>query len=254
MPTRLESANTQPEPDSTAKETMADGVADAHARRWRLWLRNPWICSLYTLLVAAVGFVALGFMAQSFLAKQLDVKGCEMVYMRPMYSRLDHFDTEHTRFASKYSLYLYREWGIDEEFTVKGVPVLFIPGNAGSYKQVRSLAAEAAYHYHNSVQYEAGAAVKRPLDFFSVDFNEDITAFHGQTLLDQAEYLNDAITYILSIPHPGTISARLHSSRPDFSRHCRPFDGRYCGPHHGHNAKLPSELDQYHYHSCRTAC
>jgi GPI inositol-deacylase len=37
------------------------------------------------------------------------------------------------------------------------------------------------------------------LDFFTVDFNEDITAFHGQTLLDQAEYLNEAIRYILSL-------------------------------------------------------
>ena len=37
------------------------------------------------------------------------------------------------------------------------------------------------------------------LDFFSVDFNEDFSAFHGQTILDQAEYLNDAVAYILSL-------------------------------------------------------
>lgn len=43
---------------------------------------------------------------------------------------------------------------------------------------------------------ESGA---RSLDFFTVDFNEDITAFHGQTVLDQAEYLNEAIRYILSL-------------------------------------------------------
>lgn len=39
------------------------------------------------------------------------------------------------------------------------------------------------------------------MDFFAVDFNEDFTAFHGQTLLDQAEYLNDAVAYILSLYH-----------------------------------------------------
>lgn len=39
----------------------------------------------------------------------------------------------------------------------------------------------------------------RNLDFFTVDFNEDITAFHGQTLLDQAEYLNEAVRYILGL-------------------------------------------------------
>lgn len=34
-----------------------------------------------------------------------------------------------------------------------------------------------------------------------VDFNEDMAAFHGQTLLDQAEYVNEAISYILSLYH-----------------------------------------------------
>jgi glycosylphosphatidylinositol deacylase len=99
---------------------------------------------------------------------------------------------------------------------VKGVPVLFIPGNAGSYKQVRSLASEAAYHHHNFYRYGAGANSpgKRPLDFFSVDFNEDFTAFHGQTLLDQAEYLNDAIAYILSLYHSPSRSLR-DSDLPD---------------------------------------
>lgn len=86
-------------------------------------------------------------------------------------------------------------------FQVKGIPVLFIPGNAGSYKQVRSYAAEAAHHFHDVVRHDHNAVRqgKRPLDFFSVDFNEDFTAFHGQTLLDQAEYLNEAIAYILSL-------------------------------------------------------
>ena len=81
--------------------------------------------------------------------------------------------------------------------------MLFIPGNAGSYKQVRPIAAEAAYHFHDILQHDqaALAAGKRPLDFFSVDFNEDITAFHGQTLLDQPEYLKDAISYIHSLYH-----------------------------------------------------
>jgi len=124
-----------------------------------------------------------------------------MSYMRPAYARLDDFDTEHTRFASKYSLYLYREQGIDHGAKVKGVPILFIPGNAGSYKQVRPIAAEAANYFHDVLQHDEQAikAGVQSLDFFTVDFNEDITAFHGQTMLDQAEYLNEAIRYILSL-------------------------------------------------------
>ena len=46
------------------------------------------------------------------------------------------------------------------------------------------------------------------MDFFTVDFNEDITAFHGQTLLDQAEYLNEAVAYILSLYHDPRRSMR----------------------------------------------
>lgn len=84
---------------------------------------------------------------------------------------------------------------------LRGIPVLFIPGNAGSYKQVRPIAAEAASYYYENLQHDANLinAGVRNLDFFTVDFNEDITAFHGQTLLDQAEYLNEAVRYILSL-------------------------------------------------------
>lgn len=81
--------------------------------------------------------------------------------------------------------------------------MLFLPGNAGSYRQVRSLAAEASRHYSDVVNHDEQrhAAGVRSLDFFMVDFNEDMAAFHGQTLLDQAEYVNEAIAYILSLYH-----------------------------------------------------
>jgi len=93
---------------------------------------------------------------------------------------------------------------------VKGVPVLFIPGNAGSYKQVRPIAAEGATYFHDVLRHDPAAinAGARNLDFFTVDFNEDITAFHGQTMLDQAEYLNEAIAYILSLYHDPRRSER----------------------------------------------
>lgn len=66
---------------------------------------------------------------------------------------------------------------------------------------MRPIAAEAASYFYERLQHD-GTSLKagvRNLDFFTVDFNEDITAFHGQTLLDQAEYLNEAIRYILSL-------------------------------------------------------
>lgn len=93
---------------------------------------------------------------------------------------------------------------------LRGTPVLFIPGNAGSYKQVRPIAAEAANYFHDSLQHDPAAVRNgaRSLDFFTVDFNEDFTAFHGQTMIDQAEYLNEAIRYILSLYLDPRISSR----------------------------------------------
>lgn len=90
------------------------------------------------------------------------------------------------------------------------MPVLFIPGNAGSYKQVRSLASESAQYFYNTIAQdpEALEGGATSIDLFSVDFNEDFTAFHGQTLLDQAEYLNDAVAYILSLYHDPRRSQR----------------------------------------------
>lgn len=51
---------------------------------------------------------------------------------------------------------------------------------------------------HDDAALKAGT---RNLDFFTVDFNEEFTAFHGQAILDQAEYLNEAVAYILSLYH-----------------------------------------------------
>ncbi|OLL24252.1 GPI inositol-deacylase [Neolecta irregularis DAH-3] len=160
----------------------------------------------YSVLVVAFAAISLLFfytINYSFTGHQRDTAGCRMSYMSPSYIHLKGFDTEHTRFASKYALYLYREQSIDTSEEPRGIPVLFIPGNAGSYKQVRPLAAEAA-HQFSKLNKSQPAMLKsgvRNLDFFTVDFKEDFSAFHGRTLLDQAEYLNDAITYILLLYH-----------------------------------------------------
>lgn len=180
-------------------------------RSWRRSrARSPWTSSLLTISVTSLSALVLLFIVHAFLTRQLDPKGCDMCWSRPIYIKFSDFDTEHTRFASKYNLYMYREGGFDEDPKVKGVPVLFIPGNAGSYKQARCLAFEAASYYHDNIQQDAQALRDgmTSLDFFSVDFNEDFSAFHGQTILDQAEYLNDAVAYILSLYHDPRRSQR----------------------------------------------
>ncbi|PHH55263.1 GPI inositol-deacylase [Ceratocystis fimbriata CBS 114723] len=178
----------------------------------RLRLHGPASITKLMMLISGLGLAILVTILYSTTTRQLDAKGCRMSFMRPGYFKFDDFDTEHTRFATKYSLYLYREGLIDDQnrAILKGTPVIFIPGNAGSYKQVRPIAAEAATYYNDVIANDEDAAKRgiRPLDIFTVDFNEDFTAFHGQTLLDQAEYLNEAIRFILSLYMDPSLNAR----------------------------------------------
>jgi glycosylphosphatidylinositol deacylase len=95
-----------------AQETAMDKMEDIRRLR-RARLRSPWSCSLSTLATTAVAFITLLSIAHSFFNRQVDTPGCGMPSMRPMYAHFADFDTEHTRFASKYSLYLYGEGGID---------------------------------------------------------------------------------------------------------------------------------------------
>lgn len=166
-----------------------------HRVKSSIWLSV--VISLFTIVFLAQSVV-------SYVAPYSESRLCNMSYMTPSYMKLTGLDANHTRLSSKYSLYLYREQNVDSESELNGVPVIFIPGNAGSFRQVRSFAAETA------TQYQALRAAwldndgskdnyKRGLDFFTADFSEDLTAFDGQAMLDQAEYVNDAIEYVLSL-------------------------------------------------------
>ncbi|RDA85600.1 hypothetical protein CP532_0902 [Ophiocordyceps camponoti-leonardi (nom. inval.)] len=189
----------QSPPIASSTSTMSLGRISPlpHSSRSR---QGSWTASPLVLCVSSLGLALLFVIVRSLLRHGVEPKGCRMSYMSPSYLHFSDFDTEHTRFATKYSLYLYREQGLDDD-KLHGIPVLFIPGNAGSYKQVRPIAAEAANYFYNDLRHDGFSmqAGVRNLDFFTVDFNEDITAFHGQTLLDQAEYLNEAVRYILSL-------------------------------------------------------
>jgi len=190
------------------KEEAGGGQSNTDVRgRRKSRAQNPWTWRPLTLVTTTLALLSLAAIMWSALNHQVDPQGCVMSMMTPTYIKLAGFDTEHSRFATKYSLYLYREEGVDEytsnDMGLRGAPVLFIPGNAGSYKQVRSLSSEASRYYHNFLRHDAHAAKDgvRPLDFFTLDFNEDLSAFHGQTLIDQAEYVNEAVAYILSLYH-----------------------------------------------------
>jgi len=66
---------------------------------------------LATLILFSLASIYI--MLDSFQHHQRDVSGCQTSYMRPEYIKQTNFDSEMTRFAGKYGLYLYREKGVD---------------------------------------------------------------------------------------------------------------------------------------------
>ncbi|EMR10828.1 hypothetical protein PNEG_00974 [Pneumocystis murina B123] len=162
--------------------------------------RKKYSISLGIMMIAGFSIVMLIMMSYSFIYLQKDHSTCVIPAMYPSYIRLSGFDKKYIKHGRKYGLYLYKERKTLNVHDFEGIPVLFIPGNAGSYKQVRSLASEAAYQFSVSkLDPSLAEHDSKNLDFFSVDFNNDYTAFHGQTLLDQVEYSNEAVKYILSL-------------------------------------------------------
>ena len=105
-----------------------------------------------------------------------DFQSCEMSYAYPMFFEIDRQKPEST-LSKKYRLYLYREGNLDDPNRVNliknkkksrcsnfqklyGIPALFIPGQAGSHKQIRSLASETTQLFHSS-------QAEQNLDFFT---------------------------------------------------------------------------------------
>lgn len=84
---------------------------DQRGRQFRI--RSPWSLSILVLSTALAGVFFLLFVMHSFVQRPLGVNGCQVSMMSPTYLKMLGFDTEHTRFASKYNLYLYREEGVD---------------------------------------------------------------------------------------------------------------------------------------------
>lgn len=91
-------------------------------------------CKVATLVASTV---LVGLVGLHSLIKPV-FNGCIMSYMYPTYIPIS---TPKSVSPGKYGLYLYYEGWKKIDFNerlkkLNGVPVLFIPGNAGSYKQV----------------------------------------------------------------------------------------------------------------------
>uniref|UniRef100_K3X275 GPI inositol-deacylase n=1 Tax=Globisporangium ultimum (strain ATCC 200006 / CBS 805.95 / DAOM BR144) TaxID=431595 RepID=K3X275_GLOUD len=134
--------------------------------------------------------------------------GCKMTYSWPVYTPLAWSKATSTH--HKYQLYRVHMKQYREELT--GVPVLFIPGHLGSYKQARSI----ARHLWD--------AQPNLFDVFAVEFQEELSGMNGKFVHHEAQYVNDAIRAILRQykkqqqsalkKHKGKASSRDTKTRP----------------------------------------
>lgn len=163
-------------------------------------------------------FLWVGLAAFNGFLKQVP-NGCVMTYMYPTYIPIS---TPANVSSEKYGLFLYHEGWKKIDFAehikkLDGVPVLFIPGNGGSYKQMRSLAAESCRAYQGGplelTFYQEASALPlekedlddfvlpsqytRMLDWFSVDLEGEHSAMDGRILEEHTEYVVYAIHRIL---------------------------------------------------------
>lgn len=152
----------------------------------------------------------------SYFHHQPDKPNCAMSYSRPRFIEQTGFNQRWTRFATKYKLYLYREGGYDTTTQPFRIPVLFIPGNAGSHKQVRAIASASTAAFAKLVERDPEGMETRGqigYDYFTVGLNEELTALHGYSILEQADFINDAIRYILSL-YPGSRKFKARMADP----------------------------------------
>ncbi|KAJ2044145.1 GPI inositol deacylase, partial [Coemansia sp. S2] len=193
-----------------------NGNKSKHCERPAIVFLRTRIAVLCLLLVSAVvGLIT----AQSYFNGQPDIPGCAMSYSRPRFVEQTKFDNSWTRFSTKYKLYLYREGGYDAHDEAFRIPILFVPGNAGSHKQVRSIASASATAFMELANNSPDVFDRGQIgyDYFTVGLNEELTALHGYSILEQADFINDAIRYILSLYPETRAKYRLPSQGTRFA-------------------------------------
>ncbi|XP_068926261.1 GPI inositol-deacylase isoform X1 [Petaurus breviceps papuanus] len=153
-------------------------------------LAKAWTVTFYGVLAL---MVALGIWDVFFGYEE---NRCSMSYMfeYPEYQKIN-LPHKLTRQYPAYELYLYGEGSYAQEnknLMLSGIPVLFLPGNAGSYKQVRSLGSIA-------LRKAEDIDFKYHFDFFSINFNEELVALYGGSLKKQTKFVHECIKIILKL-------------------------------------------------------
>ncbi|KAI3652882.1 hypothetical protein MP228_002307 [Amoeboaphelidium protococcarum] len=144
---------------------------------------------------------------------------CQMTYMRPMYQLVQDEQTMHY----KYGLYKYYEGFIDDDDDDDDddkhqYAVLFLPGSGGSFKQVRSVASTVLNRLqHGDVVNDRSNGIvdgfsQRPqIEFYAVDFKEELSGLDGGVVERQAQYAHQVLQHLCQDLHFSKVLVFSHS-------------------------------------------
>lgn len=153
------------------------------------------------LVVTVFTLILIGLGAFDYL-QNIDTNECSMTYMfqNPNLIPVKLPTSVEKRFFN-YKLFLYCEGNdcpLNENlrFTKAGnIPVLFVTGNADSHKQVRSMASVSIDKSRNS----RGSNKNIKFQYFTISFNEELSALYGPILMKQTEFAKICIQHILGL-------------------------------------------------------
>lgn len=137
-------------------------------------------------LTSGVALAALCLVALCAVRTARRATACHMSFSRP------HFVEHHAPVASRvrrYRLWRYLHAGVAPPPSGRGrrrvLPVVFVPGHAGSHTQARSLCSALA---------ERDDAASPAVDCWALDFLGEPTALLGHAMWRQSEFVNDAVS------------------------------------------------------------
>jgi glycosylphosphatidylinositol deacylase len=154
-------------------------------------------------LVTTTILVLVGLGIYDYL-QNVDENDCTMTYMvQPVYIPIG-LNKAIEEAYSRYKLYFQciniYNCDVNEKVSIGFkkpgyIPVLYITGNADSHKQVRSIASVAL----SKSEQDKYAKMDIRFNYFTISFNEELSALYGPILYDQTEYAKHCIKKILSL-------------------------------------------------------
>ncbi|KAH7984923.1 hypothetical protein HPB49_026690 [Dermacentor silvarum] len=200
------------------------------------------LCALVLLLIGFIDVLTINWAQNE----------CEMTYMfeLPEYIPIK-LSKEVQQKYPRYRLVVYGEGVYARQLRrghLRGVPVLFVPGNAGSYQQVRSIGTVLL----RKAEFEG---LPYRFDVFATDFQGELSGLYGPLLWDQIGFLHECVRTIRrlykSTPNAslvvlghsmGGVVARSLFTLEDFEHDSVSLIMSYAAPHHS-AALLDSHLN-----------